>query len=102
MRLRPWGNSGTLVSTPASYLEYLEKNAQLWEKQALLKARVIAGDPAAGQEFLAQAQQWVFVDEPEAVRKSVLEAKGRIESDLQRRGHHWGEVKLGIGSIRDV
>ncbi|HVW02644.1 MAG TPA: glutamine synthetase adenylyltransferase, partial [Planctomycetaceae bacterium] len=102
MRLRPWGNSGTLVTTPHSYLEYLEKNAQLWEKQALLKARVIAGDPAAGQAFLAQAQQWVFADEPDAMRTSVLSAKQRIEADLQRRGHHWGEVKLGIGSIRDV
>ncbi|MFO1022178.1 MAG: hypothetical protein U0903_16020 [Planctomycetales bacterium] len=37
MRLRPWGNSGPLVATVESHLEYLRTKAMLWEKQAMLK-----------------------------------------------------------------
>ncbi len=44
MRLRPWGRSGELVTKVSGYLDYLQNNAMLWEKQALLKARIIAGD----------------------------------------------------------
>ena len=48
MRLRPWGRSGALVSTLDGYLTYLQKHAGLWEKQALLKARVVAGNQKLG------------------------------------------------------
>ena len=44
MRLRPWGQVGALVSSLDGYLAYLDQHARLWEKQALLKARAIAGD----------------------------------------------------------
>jgi len=35
MRLRPWGRSGSLVTSSQGYLKYLEAHARLWEKQAL-------------------------------------------------------------------
>jgi len=41
MRLRPSGASGTLVTTYESFKNYHKKGAMLWEKQALLKGRVI-------------------------------------------------------------
>lgn len=102
VRLRPWGRSGELVTTIPSYLEYLKSNAEMWEKQALLKARVIAGSKELGREFLRRAEPFIFGAVPEDVRESVREAKQRIEADLRRRGREWGEVKLGTGSIRDV
>ncbi len=102
VRLRPWGRSGELVTTIPSYLEYLKSHAELWEKQALLKARVIAGSKELGREFLRRAEPFIFGAAPEDVRESVREAKQRIEADLRRRGREWGEVKLGTGSIRDV
>ncbi|MCS6859460.1 MAG: hypothetical protein NZT92_03965, partial [Abditibacteriales bacterium] len=43
MRLRPWGRVGPLVPTVASYRHYLRTHAEIWERQALLKARPIAG-----------------------------------------------------------
>jgi [glutamine synthetase] adenylyltransferase / [glutamine synthetase]-adenylyl-L-tyrosine phosphorylase len=45
MRLRPWGRSGALVNTVDGHIAYLKSHGMLWERQALLKARVIAGDP---------------------------------------------------------
>lgn len=102
MRLRPWGRAGELVSSLDSHIAYLLNNAQLWEKQALLKARVIAGDPALGAEFLKRAEPLLFNCPPDQVRASVRGMKQRIEADLLKKGKIWGEVKLGEGSIRDV
>lgn len=102
VRLRPWGRSGELVTTIPSYMEYLRSHAALWEKQALLKARVIAGSRELGRELLRHAEPLIFGASAEDVRVSIQQAKQRIEADLQRRGREWGEVKLGTGSIRDV
>lgn len=102
MRLRPWGRAGSLVTSIGSFLEYLRKDAELWERQSLLKARVIAGDFATGRHLLAQSQHLIFSDDPRAVRESVRTAKRRIEAALAKRGQQWGEVKSGTGSIRDI
>ncbi|HAP08599.1 MAG TPA: hypothetical protein DCR20_12295, partial [Planctomycetaceae bacterium] len=52
LRLRPWGEAGPLVSAPQAYADYLAQHAELWEKQAMLKARPIAGSAALGTGFL--------------------------------------------------
>ncbi len=102
MRLRPWGSGGALVPTLDGHLTYLERHARLWERQALLKARVIAGDRAVGAEFLRRAEPFIYGAADEVVRTEVREMKARIELHLSQHGHAWGEVKLGRGSIRDV
>ena len=102
MRLRPWGDDGPLVSTVEGYLNYLRQHALLWEKQALLKANPIAGDPALGKEFLRRVEPLVFGCSADQVRGHVHAMKQRTEIALRRQGRHWGEVKLGEGSIRDV
>lgn len=102
MRLRPWGRTGALVTSVDGHLTYLRQHARLWEKQALLKARVIAGDDTAGQAFLHQAVPLLYETTAEAVRNNVHEMKQRTEAHLRRHGRDWGEVKLGEGSIRDV
>jgi len=102
MRLRPWGKMGALVSSLDGYMAYLGKHARLWEKQALLKARVIAGDEALGREFLRRAEPLLFDLKPASIRAEVHAMKQRTEDLLRKRGRDWGEVKLGEGSIRDV
>lgn len=102
MRLRPWGRAGELVSSVESHLSYLQNNAQLWERQAMLKARVVAGDLALGNDFLKRAEAHMFNTPSEAVRDSVRKMKEKIEAGLEKKGRTWGEVKLGQGSIRDV
>ena len=102
MRLRPWGRNGPLVSSLAGHIGYLRKHAGLWEKQALLKARVIAGDETVGQEFLRQVRPLIFNTGSDTVQADVRTMKRRIEAQLRRRGRVWGEVKLGEGSIRDI
>ena len=102
MRLRPWGRAGELVSSVDGHLEYLANSAQLWEKQALLKARVIAGDMNIGNAFLKRSEPYLFNTSSENVRESIRGMKQKIEAGLEKTGRAWGEVKLGQGSIRDV
>ena len=102
MALRPWGRVGPLVPTRRGYLAYLKQSARLWEKQALLKARVVAGDDELGEAFLAASDSFLYSNNAETVRADVYAMKQRTEAWLRQTGHDWGEVKLGEGSIRDV
>lgn len=102
MRLRPWGRAGPLVTTVEGYLAYLERSARLWERQALLKARVVAGDQALGAAFLRQAEPFLFNAGREVARAGVHNMKLETEAHLRRTGRSWGDVKLGEGSIRDA
>jgi len=102
MRLRPWGSTGPLVTTRRGYTTYLQQTARLWEKQALLKARVIAGSHALGDTFLSDVTPYLFTCDPTTVRADVYAMKQRTEAWLRQTGHDWGEVKLGEGSIRDI
>eukprot|EP00913_Durusdinium_trenchii_P008854 g8320.t1 len=102
MRLRPWGRSGALVNTVDAHIDYLKKHGMAWEKQALLKARTIAGDRSVGQQFLERVTPLIFSMPADAVRESIREMKGKIEEGLKKQGREWGEVKAGQGSIRDV
>ncbi|HUF10651.1 MAG TPA: hypothetical protein VMO47_15125, partial [Rhodothermales bacterium] len=101
MRLRPWGGAGALVHTVDAFIAYLRRHGEDWEKQALLKARILAGNVVVGQEFMDRIA--AFLHEPNGdPRESVLRMKERIESELSRRGRLWGDVKQGRGSIRDI
>lgn len=102
LRLRPWGDAGPLVSTVESYAEYLRNDAALWEKQALLKARTVAGAAAIGRRFLESIRPLLFLESAQQVRTSIQQMKERIEQRLRQRGKLNSEVKLGVGSIRDV
>ena len=100
--LRPEGKSGALVRTLKSYASYYQKWAQPWEFQALLKARVMAGNSANGLEFLDSISQLVwqvagsenFVADTQAMRRRVVQLIPEKYGDR--------ELKLGSGGLRDV
>ncbi len=102
LRLRPWGNDGPLVSTMDGYLQYIQNHARLWEKQAFLKARPIAGNISFGEELRKEIEPFLFSTPADEVRASIFAMKQRTEEFLLEKGRRWGEVKLGAGSIRDV
>ena len=83
-------------------MKYLENNARPWEKQALLKVRPIAGDLALGEELIEAAIPQIFGLPPDEIRAGVFAMKQRTEEYLSEKGRQWGEVKLGVGSIRDI
>ncbi len=102
MRLRPWGSSGPLVTTADSYAEYFLKQAQLWERQALLKARTIAGRFDQGDELLERLKHAAFDVDSEEVRLNIRSMKDQIEKRSGADRQHGGSVKGKPGGIRDI
>lgn len=102
MRLRPLGRAGALVCSLAAHAAYLQQHARQWELQALLKARLAAGEESVFAQFQQQAAAAIFNIEAPKLRSAMHAMKQRTEAQLQRQGRAWGEVKLGTGSIRDV
>ena len=101
--LRPEGRSGPLSRSLDAYVAHYERWAQPWEFQALIKARVVAGDRELGERFLTEVQPFVWppVLNPDAVRE-IRTMKARAESEMRRRGLSDRELKRGPGGIRDI
>ncbi len=99
--LRPEGASGPLARTLASYRSYWERWADTWEFQALIKARVAAGDRKLGNAFLKAAEPFVYPETlgADAVHE-VRSLKARAEALAERQSGV--EIKRGVGGIRDV
>lgn len=97
MRLRPTGKSGSLVLSLAEFCRYFSSSAQLWERQALLRARVVRGEGPFVDKVIRSipeaifSEGWspIFMDEIHAMRL-------RLESPSPRH------LKRGIGGIMDI
>jgi len=103
LRLRPEGASGSLARSLASSIAYYRRMGETWERQALLKARVIAGDRDLGGEFVRSVREWAHargLDFSEIA--TIKRLKQRMEDITAGRGEERSEVKLGYGGIRDV
>ena len=107
MNLRPDGRSGPLVRSLSAHLEYYRRRAEMWEFQALIKARACAGDAALGHLFVEETRPFVFerVASAEGVT-NIRRMKERVEEHALRtaRGARAtrDDVKLGPGGIRDI
>ncbi len=99
--LRPEGASGPLARTLNSYRSYWERWADTWEFQALMKARLAAGDKDLGAAFLKAAEPFVYPETlgADAVHE-VRSLKARAEALAERQGGI--EIKRGVGGIRDA
>lgn len=103
MRLRPSGNSGMLVSSLEAFERYQREQAWTWEHQALLRARVIAGDPLVAARF-RQIRQAVLCRErdPEQLRTEVREMREKMRHSLDKSGEGRFDLKQGRGGIADI
>lgn len=103
MRLRPEGRFGPLVRTLSSYRSYYESWAEPWEKQALLKARLIAGDTRLGESFQKLVAGYIY---PRSVTADFVKAirinKERVEKKAELENRTLTDVKIGLGGIRDI
>ena len=103
MRLRPSGRSGPLVSSIEAFRRYHEASSQLWERQALIRARFVAGDPHLGAEAEAIAQRFAY--QGDFSREDLGEIdrlRMRMERELAREDGSHFDVKTGRGGLIDV
>ena len=106
LRLRP-DPSVTPVCLSAEAAErYYESVGRTWERAAFIKARVCAGDKAAGARFLETLRPFVWrkhldfaaIQDAHDMRLKIREHKG-LNGALVLEGHN---IKLGRGGIREI
>lgn len=103
MRLRPDGASGLLVTNLKSYRDYQLKKAWLWEHQALVRARVVAGDPKIAEQFLLIRREVLAQQRDQVVlRKEVLDMRNRMRKELSKEKKGQFDLKQGLGGIVDI
>jgi glutamate-ammonia-ligase adenylyltransferase len=127
-RLRPDGEKGLLVNMLAAYEEYHRQRAQLWEIQALTRARPVAGDMKVGERFqklaaaLTDFKKFSSVgvevtrlassnrklETPFVVsytpdwKRQIHEMRMRIEKERTPRGQDDLAIKTGRGGFMDA
>jgi glutamate-ammonia-ligase adenylyltransferase len=102
--LRPEGKSGPMVRSLESYAEYYRRWSLVWEAQALLRARPMAGDDALAEDFVALIDTIRY---PESLSdqdvREVRRVKARVEAERLPRGADPARhLKLGRGGLSDV
>ena len=102
--LRPEGKQGPLARSLEGYRAYYERWAETWERQALLRARPVAGDPDVGARYMAVVDDflWGSALTEEHVRE-IRRMKARVERERIPAGDDpQFHLKLGRGSLSDV
>ncbi|MBA3273783.1 MAG: bifunctional [glutamate--ammonia ligase]-adenylyl-L-tyrosine phosphorylase/[glutamate--ammonia-ligase] adenylyltransferase [Chthoniobacterales bacterium] len=96
-RLRPDGEKGPLTCPLAAYTAYDETRAQLWEIQALTRARVVCGP--AGADFIAMAQRvWSAAGQRADLFAQIDSMRERIRRD-RGTGSKILDFKTGLGGM---
>lgn len=102
-RLRPSGNAGPLVTSFDSFRNYHEGSAQLWERQALLKSRFVAGDREFGRKVEAEISRIVFGRPlPPGAAAEIHRLRTRMEVELGKEREGRLNLKVGRGGLVDV
>jgi glutamate-ammonia-ligase adenylyltransferase len=114
-RLRPSGNQGALVVGTQGFARYhmgeaggggaVQVRSQLWERQALLRARYVAGDPAPFEEVREKVLVPVVFGVPAdraALAAEIRKMRERMESELGKEATRGMNPKTGRGGIVDV
>jgi glutamate-ammonia-ligase adenylyltransferase len=108
LRLRPQGRDGELTVRLQQALHYYQHTAEDWERQALIKARLTAGDEELARQFIRGVQPGVYTRAINfAAIKTALVAREKM---IAHRAKPLGEavagnsidVKLDHGGIRDI
>ena len=105
LRLRPDPSSTPVAVTVDFALNYYRRFGRTWERTALIKARPVAGDLAAGAAYLERLAPFIWdealdftsVEDIRSVSEQIHDFHGH--QAVRAAGHN---VKLGRGGIREV
>ena len=102
--LRPEGTEGTLTRSREGYRIYHQRWAEVWERQAMLRARPVAGDPELGARFVEMLRPFVWQGElSDGDVREIRRIKARVEKERIPRGEDPEfHLKLGPGALADV
>ncbi|HUJ17482.1 MAG TPA: bifunctional [glutamate--ammonia ligase]-adenylyl-L-tyrosine phosphorylase/[glutamate--ammonia-ligase] adenylyltransferase [Nitrospirota bacterium] len=102
-RLRPTGSKGPLVQSIEAFRSYYAGEAETWERQALLRARPVAGDSTVGGEFRSGIRSLIYRDpDREALAQDVRAMRRRMEEEIGREDRTSYNIKQGSGGLVDI
>ena len=103
VRLRPDGGKGLLVVSLEAFAEYQRDRAWIWEQQALVRARAVAGDAATAARF-AERRAAVLAQPRDAavVREQVSSMRARWRVERDRSTTALLDLKQGAGALLDI
>lgn len=106
-RLRPSGDAGLLVTSLRAFEQYQLKSAWLWEHQALVRARSIAGDQDLRDKFEVLRCKILTQPRDEAyVRSEVLKMRQKMKDHLgsskEQKKDGIFHLKQDAGGIVDI
>jgi glutamate-ammonia-ligase adenylyltransferase len=103
VNLRPEGKDGVLARSLEGFDAYYTRWAQTWERQALLKARPVAGNPELGARFLHVIEPYLWRGLTADEAREIRRMKARIERERIPSGEDpQFHLKLGRGSLSDI
>ncbi len=102
-RLRPSGNQGQLVTSLPAFKAYHEESAASWERQSLLKARVVAGDVGLAAGLQKLTTEIVYERPlPDSLSTEIYRLRQRMEKELGKEDSQHRNIKTGHGGMVDV
>jgi glutamate-ammonia-ligase adenylyltransferase len=102
LRLRPHGQAGNLILGARDYLDYYRKECDVWEYQALIKARAVAGEKKAGEALLKALTPLIYRAWTPREFGRLREIKRKYEAATADKEEETVNVKMGTGGIRDI
>jgi glutamate-ammonia-ligase adenylyltransferase len=102
MRLRPYGQSGSLALSFAAMEEYYQTQGRDWERYAMIKARIIAGEKEDAAVLMGILRQFTFRKYIDfSSLESLRKMKILINREVQRKDIS-ENIKIGYGGIREI
>ncbi|HXN85522.1 MAG TPA: putative nucleotidyltransferase substrate binding domain-containing protein, partial [Candidatus Binataceae bacterium] len=103
LRLRPSGNQGPLVTSLEGFREYHRQSSAAWERQALVRARAVAGDRKLGETVETARQEFVFGRGLSTAEvKEIASMRTRMEREIGVESNARLNLKQGRGGLVDV
>jgi glutamate-ammonia-ligase adenylyltransferase len=105
LRLRPDPGATNIAMSTEAALQYYESLGQNWERAALIKARPVAGDIAAGEAYLRELIPYIWrkyldyaaISDIHSIKRQIHDFRGH--ETIAVAGHN---IKLGRGGIREI
>ncbi|MCZ6669896.1 MAG: hypothetical protein O6947_02580 [Acidobacteria bacterium] len=102
LRLRPSGGEGELIPTLGHFLDYFDTQAEIWERQAFLRCRPVAGESALMKRAIDGLRSRLPCNQdPRTLAGSISETRDQLEATSAPAGTRL-DLKFGRGGMVEI
>jgi glutamate-ammonia-ligase adenylyltransferase len=102
MRLRPEGGKGALAAPFVMFRRYLETRAEIWERMAWTRCRIVVESGALGEAIQSAVTGFVYGPWDPQIPGYVDYVRGRMERELAHESEQRVDFKVGRGGLADI